>query len=146
MTKSEFEDYLKSMNLGKDDTPEKRLKLVDMLIDKKLILQEAEKEGLHKQREFLRTLEMFYEQLLFKAILDRKIKEIATKIKVTDDEVRQRYRQLKEKGVIEKELDEVYDEIKWQIFKEKQSKALDKWVKELREKADIEIKENEILK
>ena len=146
MSKSEFEDYLKRMGIGEDDTPEKRMELVDMLVEKKLILQEAEKKGLHKQEEFLKTLEMFYEQLLLKAILEKKVKEIATKIKVTDEEVRERYAELKQAGLIDKELDDVYEQIKWQIFKEKQSKALDEWVKGLRKRARIEVDKEGISK
>jgi len=145
MSKEEFEEYFKQMNAGKKDSPENRKKVLETLVNKKIILQEAEKEGLQKSKEFLKTLQDFYEQLLFKMILDKKSKELGSKINVSDEEVKARYQLLKDKGLVLQPLSEVYEKIKWQVFREKQTQALDSWLQDLRKKARIEVKEKEIL-
>ncbi len=143
MTREELEEYFKH-RIAQEDTSENRKKVLDALINKKLILQEAEKEGLHKSKQFLSALQEFYEQLLFKMIIDKKSKELGSRVNVTDEEVKTRYQELKEKGLVTQPLTEVYDKIKWQIFREKQTEALNNWLQELRKNARIEIKEKEI--
>ena len=144
MNKEELEEYFKN-RIAQEDTPESRKKVLDALISKKLILQEAEKEGLHKSKQFLSALQEFYEQLLFKMIIDKKSKELGSRVNVTDEEVKARYQELKEKGLVAQPLAEVYDKIKWQIFREKQTEALNNWLQELRKKAKIELNQKEIL-
>jgi len=143
MSREELEEYFKN-RIAQEDTPESRKKVLDALISKKLILQEAEKEGLHKSKQFLSALQEFYEQLLFKMIIDKKSKELGSRVNVTDEEVKVRYQELKDKGVVTQSLSEVYDKIKWQIFREKQTQVLNKWLQDLRKNARIEIKEKEI--
>jgi peptidyl-prolyl cis-trans isomerase C len=145
MTRNEIETYFQKMLPPGEDTPENRREILDALINKKLILQEAEKEGLQKSKEFLAALQDFYEQLLFKMILDKKSKELGSKVSVTDEEIRTRYQELKGQGLVNKPLNEVYDKIKWQIFREKQTQALNEWLQKLRAKAKIELNEKEIL-
>ena len=144
MTREELEEYFKH-RIAQEDTSENRKKVLDALINKKLILQEAEKEGLHKSKQFLSALQDFYEQLLFKMIIDKKSKELGSRVNVTDEEVKARYQELKEKGLVTQPLAEVYDKIKWQIFREKQTEALNNWLQELRKKAKIELNQKEIL-
>ena len=145
MTLEEFNEYFQKMNAGEEDTPDNRKKVLDDLINKKIILQEAEKEGLHKSKEFLTALQEFYEQLLFKTIIDKKAKELGSRVNVSDSEVRTRYQELKDNGLITQLLAEVYDKIKWQIFRGKQTEALNDWFLELRKKAKIELNQEEIL-
>ena len=145
MTKQEFDNYFNKMNVSGNDTPAERKKILDILISKKLILQEAEREGLDKSREFLNSLQDYYEQLLFKLIADKKSKELGSKVAVSDNEIKQYYEQLEKKNLITKPLKEVYNQLKWQIFRRKQKQVLDKWLAGLRRKADIEINEKSIL-
>lgn len=145
MTNEEFEDYFKETNISGEDSFEARETVLDALISKKLILQEAEREGLHRDKEFLKTLQMYYEQLLFKLIIDKKSKGIGSKVQVSDKEVRQLYNQMLEKGLINKPLEEVYNQVKWQIFREKQTQALSDWLEELKKKAKIEVDREAIL-
>lgn len=142
MTEKELADYFKKMLMNEEDTPEARRKVLDLLINKKLVLQEAEKEGLHMSEEFLNALQEFYEQLLFKMIIDKKSKELGAKVSVSDQEVKARYEELQKKGVVTQPLEEVFDKLKWQIFREKQTQALNNWLEELRKKAKIQLDED----
>ncbi len=145
MTADEFETYLKEMNYNQEDTPEARERVLEGLIDKKLILQEAEKQGLHKSKEFLLALEGYYEQLLFRLIVDEKSKELGSQVTVLDREIKRRYNEMTAKEVLNKPYEEAYNQIKWQIFREKQTQALEVWLKELKEKSRIEIDKETIL-
>jgi len=139
MTKDEFGEYFKEVNVSGEDTAQEREKVLDTLVNRKVILYEGEKEGVHQDKEFLKELEMYYEQLLFKRVIDKKSKEMASKVTVSSEEVMEMYNRMFESGLIEKSLNEVYDQIKQQILKEKQTKALSAWVEEARQKAKVKI-------
>lgn len=142
MTTQEFEDYFKKTNVSGQDSSEARKDALDMLISKKLILQEAEKIGLHQGKEFLEALEMYYEQLLFKLIIEKKSEELGPKVEVSEREIRRLYDRMLEKGLVEKPLDEIYDQVEWQAFREKQTKVMSDWIGELRIKAKVEINQS----
>lgn len=146
MTQEEFNKEFKEANIYKEDSPKARRKFLDTLINRKLILQQAEKEGLHKSEEFLDKLENYYEQLLFNMIIERKSKEIGSKVGVSDMEVKEKYREMKEKGYVNKPLEKVYNQVKWRVFREKQTESMKKWLDELEKNADIEIEEEELIK
>jgi len=145
MTEEEFEDYFNEVNIygaGK----EAKEKILENLISKKLILQEAEKRGLYKSEEFLKRLQGYYEQLLFNEIVDIKSQEVGSKVKISDREVKQRYSVMKEKGLIDEPLEECYSRVKWQVFREKQTEAFRNWIEKLEESAEIKIDREAILK
>ncbi len=109
------------------------------LINRRLILQEAERQGLDKQREFLREIERFWEKTLLKNIINRKSKEFTTRVAVNEDEIRSRYDEMVDKRLIRTSYKQAYDQIKWQLLQDKQRKAFDAWLEGLREKARIEV-------
>jgi hypothetical protein len=145
MSKEEFEDYFQRINLSGEDTPRRRKEVLEQLIDKKLILQEAERRGLHKSKEFLKNLEAYYEQLLFKMMVDEKARELSSEVVVSDKEVRDRIKKLSEEGALEEPIQKLYSKIKWQVFREKQAEAFERWLESLRQKARIEIEQEAIL-
>jgi SurA N-terminal domain len=79
ITRAEFESEFKDSAYGAVDTPESRQNFLNALIDRKLILQYAQKEGLDKETTFLKTIEKFWEQSLLKIVLDRKMLEMASR-------------------------------------------------------------------
>ncbi len=145
MTKDEFENYFAKMNVGRDDTPDARSGVLDALISKKLILQEAEKIGLQKSEEFLDALQHYYEQLLFKLIVDLKSKELSSLAQVTDADVKARYENMQAEGLTDKPLEDIYSQIKWQILREKQTQALNDWLKDVKDKSNIDINYEAVL-
>ncbi len=139
MTQEEFEEEFRES--GMPDTTQTRQRFLEGLINRKLVLQEAERLGLDKEREFLKTIERFWEQSLFKIMIEAKSKEIAGRVSVTDKEIEDYYNDLLKKGRATKPLSESYSEMKWQILRNKQTQALNDWIEELRKNAKIELNE-----
>jgi len=135
-TIDEFEDEFKNSGYSKDK--EGKENFLEDLIDRKLLLQEAERLGLDKEKEFLKEIEHFWERTLLKNIFDKKSKELAGKVHVYEDEIQAHYDEMIKNGLTKKSYEEIYDQIKWQILREKQTKAFDDWLKDLRKKAKIE--------
>lgn len=108
ITKDEFDREFRESGYGRSNTPASRKEFLNNLIDRKLILQDAQQQGLDKEAGFLRMIEKFWEQSLLKVALDKKIKEVTSRPGM--DEARQ-------------------------------SAAIDEWVADLHEKANIEIRE-----
>ena len=78
ITKDKFEAEFKDSIYGQVDTPEAREEFLNNLIERKLILQDAQRKGLDKQPEFLKRIEKFWEQSLLKVALDQKTGEPQT--------------------------------------------------------------------
>lgn len=114
ITRSEFESEFKTSPYGKTDTPESRKEFLNTLIDRKLILQYAQKEGLDKEKNFLKMIEKFWEQSLLKIALDKKTREIESKISVSG----------------------------WEAKRTAETKMLSDWMNELRKQAHITIKDD----
>lgn len=85
ITKDRFELEFKESVYGRQDTLQSRKEFLDNLIDRKLILQDAQAKGLDKEQGFLRMIERFWEQALLKIALDRKTAEIAGDRRVSGD-------------------------------------------------------------
>ncbi|MBL7131537.1 MAG: SurA N-terminal domain-containing protein [Candidatus Omnitrophica bacterium] len=145
ITVNEFEEAFKNSFYAKEDTPSSRKEFLDYFVTRKLILKEAEKQSLDKDQNFLKDVELFWEQSLLKRILDRKIKELSLNVKIDDREIRNYYRAHKADYFKDKELGDVYGEIKWLILKEKQREAIEEWTNSLRKDSKVKI-EYELLK
>jgi ribosomal protein S9 len=145
MTQQEFEDYFKEVNIY-GEGKEARQQVLDNLISKKLVLQEAENRELYKSKEFLKRLQDYYEQLLFNEIVDIKAQEVGSKVRVSDREVRARYSIMKKEGLIDEPLEDCYSRVKWQVFRQKQTERFSDWIEELEKNADIQIDKEKILK
>ncbi|MEI7751754.1 MAG: SurA N-terminal domain-containing protein [Candidatus Omnitrophota bacterium] len=114
ISRGEFENEFKASTYGEVDTPESRQNFLNTLIDRKLILQYAQREGLDKEPNFLKAIERFWEQSLLKVALDKKTKEIESKITASD----------------------------WQVKRAEEAKAMSDWMSELRKKARITLKDS----
>jgi hypothetical protein len=113
LTREEFENEFKASAYSEIDTPESRKNFLNTLIDRKLILQYAQTEGLDKEKNFLKSIEKFWEQSLLKIVLDKKTREIESKIVLAD----------------------------WQAKRTEEAKVMSDWLSELRKKARVTIKD-----
>ncbi len=138
ITKNEFEKDFAKFNLSKPDTQEARQEFLDNLINRKLILKEAEARGLDKEESFLEDVQDFWEQALLKRAVDKKAKELFLTIKVGDDEIKDFYDANKDK-FSGKTFEDVYPEIRLIIFKQKQKKAVEDWMDSLEKQANVKI-------
>jgi len=71
--------------------------VLDALIVKEILLQEAQKENLDKDRDFMKTIELYWEQTLLKNLLSKKSKEIEREIMVYEEELIDYYNKMKNK-------------------------------------------------
>lgn len=136
---NEFEQAFKNSFYAKEDTPSARREFLDNLITRKLILKEAQGQGLDKDPDFLKDVELFWEQSLLKTILERKIKQLSLNVKIDDKEIKNYYRSHKANYFKDKELEDVYGEIKWLILKEKQGMAITNWTDSLKRESKVKI-------
>ena len=113
ITRSEFEDEFKASPYGKTDTPESRKEFLNTLIDRKLVLQYAQQRDYDKEKGFLKLIEKFWEQSLLKVALDKKTREVESKISSSGYEAK----------------------------RTEETKMISDWMNELRKNAHITIKE-----
>lgn len=145
ITKDKFEEEFRESRYGSSDTLEAKKEFLANLIDRKLILQDAQAKGLDKKQSFLRMIEKFWEQSLLKLALDNKVEEISGSISVSEKEIKDLYDKLSEEGKISKTYEEMRNQLKREIAKSKGSQAINRWVEQLHKNAQIKINE-ELLK
>lgn len=142
ITKEEFDADFKDSVYGRVDTPESRVEFLNSLINRKIILQEAETKNLDKQKSFLKLIEKFWEQSLLRVALEQKTQEIAGKVSVSDKEIKEAYDNMVKEGKTTKGYEQAYPEIKWLLIRAKESKLMTDWLQGLRKNAHIQINPN----
>lgn len=76
-------------------TPNTMNEMLDMIIDRKLVIQEAMEKNLSEQQRFVDTIQTFWEQTLVRDFIDYKNEEVEHLIYVTNSEIRDYYEKLK---------------------------------------------------
>jgi len=138
ISKQEFEEALNASTFMPVDN-QFRKEFLDKFIARKLILYEAERTGLHKDPEFLKEVQRFWEQALLNLALSRKVREFALDTRVSDQEIRSYYNKNKKVEFPDKDLPQVYDQIKWSLLNEKQRQAIEQWADLLKQRVSITI-------
>jgi len=138
ISKQEFEEALNAATFMPVDN-QFRKEFLDKFIARKLILNEAERTGLNKDPEFLKEVQQFWEQALLNLALSRKIREFALDTRVSDQEIHNYYNKNKQIEFQDKEITQVYDQIKWTLLNEKQREAIEQWAELLKQKAALTI-------
>lgn len=142
ITKDRFEQEFQGSAYAKADTLESRKEFLNSLINRKLILQDAQQKGLDKTKEFLRMIENFWEQSLLKVALDDKVKEISGSVSVSEKEIKDLYDKMAKDGKADKTYVQAHDQLKWEIARIKESEAMNNWVLRLHKDAQISVNEN----
>ncbi len=123
-----------------DDTPDARSIFLENVITRKLLLQEAQEQGLDKEEAFLKSVQDFWEQSLLRLAIDRKLKEISDSLRVNENEINAVYMKWRQKNPeATKPLDDLRDAIKLNLLKKKEQSAINRWAEELRSNSVIEI-------
>ena len=143
ITAQEFEaGFAQSPFASRTDKDQAKEDYLNNLINQKLILQDAQGKNLDKNKEFLQSIERFWEQSLLTVALNTKSKEIAGSAHVTEEETHRIYeRRIKEGGYV-RSYEQLYPQIKSQAQKQKESQLLNDWVESLRKTAQIKINKN----
>ena len=115
------------------ETEKGRLDYINRLLEKEILLQEAQKKGLDREKEFMRSIENYWEQALLRLLLQKKSNEISGLIHVYDDEIDEYYRETGE--------DLSRSDISRIIRQKKETEAMNVWVQELKKRSRVNINE-----
>ena len=139
LTTEEFNKLFSDANIS-GDTKKSRKEFLNNLVIRKLILQEAEHEGLNKKKEFLKSIEEFWEESLLRNVIDKKTLEIYSTITVTEEEIQDAFNKWVDQNLENtKTVDEMRDFIHEQLLRVKQSLAFNAWIQDLKSEAEITI-------
>ena len=124
--------YVKNAVNGKE-------KFLDTFVDKKIILLEAERLGLDKDPALLEDLQIFWEQALLKSVLNYENKELASTVKVSDEEMENYFNEKIKPKFPNRIFAETKESLRSMIQKEKQQELILGWIKNLKEKTPVDI-------
>lgn len=139
---SQFEEQLVadlSMAQEYKTTPAGQRELLERMIREQLLIQEAVKRELHNQEKFAKAIERYWKSTLIRDLMELESREILGTVYVTDEEIKDRYNEMKKQGPTIAQLCEIQDQIAVDLKEEKKSEKLQQWVDELRRRADVEI-------
>jgi len=124
------------------DPLEAKKELLEEIIIKKILIQEAEKQNFDKNKAFMKEIEQYWEQALLKLLIGKKAEELSLQITVPQGEVVKEYeRMLKEEGGKPEPFEKASPRIRRDIRHKKIEKALEEWVTDLRKKTKVTINE-----
>jgi len=109
---------------------------VNKMIDDRIIVHDARSAGMDKLPEVISALDAF---ILRESVMKLREEEVLSKIKVTEEEVRESYKILSKGESPENEFDKVKGALKNRLSKQKEKEKGDECLGKLREKARIFI-------
>ncbi|MFA4992165.1 MAG: hypothetical protein WC569_06265 [Candidatus Omnitrophota bacterium] len=121
------------------NTEKGRKRYLGNLFEKEVLLQEAQRQGLDRESDFMKSIESYWEQALLKLLLQKKSKEISSSVRVYDSEIESYYANSGEKAPLSK----VSADIREALKQKKETEAMDMWINELKNKSSIKV--NEVL-
>jgi hypothetical protein len=142
VTLEEFESgFAASPYASRSDRAKARKEYLDNLVNQKVILLDAQKKNIDKQKDFLVSIERFWEQSLLTAAVGSKTREIMGAARVSEEDIQKLYDQMVKDKVTEKPYQDMYPQIKWQAERQLEAQMLADWVDGLRRSARISIDE-----
>ena len=139
LTTEEFDMLFAESGID-ENTPKAREAFLENLVTRKLLLQEAQRQGLDKKEDFLHSVEHFWEQSLLKIVIDTKVKQISRGLTVSDREIRDYYNVWVQKNPNNpKTISELREPIKKQLLQKKQTQKLDSWIEGLKNNANVKV-------
>ena len=142
LTKDEFQKKLiKELEYSNTykTTSEAKNKFLQTIIKKELLIQEAKKMGVDKQKEFMSAIERYWEATLIKHLMEAKSREILQTTSVSENEIKQKYQEIKSKSTDFPAFNEIEKDIAKELLALKKTQALNRWTKSLYDKANITI-------
>ncbi len=113
--------------------------MIEGIIRKELLIQEARKMGLDRDAAFMAAIERYWEATLIKQLMEKKNREVHKTTLVSEEEIQAAYERYRESQPDLPPLETIEKEIADGILEEKKAKILEDWVRSLRRKADITI-------
>lgn len=141
ITLEEFNDQLKFSVYADPElemTDEVTREFIEYLVQKELMIQEAAKLKLDRKKEFVMTIQKYWESTLIRQLLDLKSEELKKQVAVTDDEAARYYEETPQ--FQQKPFDQAKEEIIRILARDRLEKLLDQWTRSLEQDADIVIR------
>lgn len=113
--------------------------MLNRIIRKELLIQEAKKRGLDKNEKFISAIEKYWEATLIKLLMEKKNAEIQKITLVSEEEIKKKYDEYRLKNSVLPPLEEIETELAAEILETKKTESLDNWIDTLHEKARITI-------
>ena len=117
------------------ETDSGRKRYIDGLLEKEILLQEAQKQNIDKEKYFMKTIENYWEQALLRLLLEREAKKISGSIHVYDNEIEEYYKASGE----QLPLSDVEKDITALIKQRKETAIMNAWIQELKKQSDIKV-------
>ncbi|MFA6281071.1 MAG: hypothetical protein WCY05_01050 [Candidatus Omnitrophota bacterium] len=113
-------------------------KILQDIIAKELLLEEAQKMNLDKDKKFMKEIENYWKQALTKRIIERKGNEFLAAAKVSDEEIKTEYKRMEqEAGAKLEPYEQVSGQLRDRLRVEKAQGILDSWINDLEKNANI---------
>ena len=122
-------------------TKEAKKQLLDQVIMKELMIQEAKRVELDRKEKFIRAIERYWESTLIRDLMEVRGQEIEKRTVISEDEIEAHYKEMKASKKQIPPLEKIREQIRKEIAEEKKSRMLKEWISGLRKKARIEINE-----
>lgn len=100
LTVSDFKSEARLLKGNKSlsaDPARRKQELLQEMIDKKVLIQEAQKLNFDKQKSFMKEIERYWEQALLKLLLKKKADEFYRSVEISPAEIRAQYDKMKER-------------------------------------------------
>jgi len=123
-------------------TEKAKKEFLEELINKELLIQEAEKLKLDRKEKFSRTIERYWESTLIRDLMEIKGKEISQRTLVSREEVEAYYNDMKKSVKKLPPLIEVQEKFSKKLKEKKKTRMLMEWIGDLRKNANIKINQD----
>lgn len=148
LTTDDFGDEMRLTAINKDlpaDPKKAKLALLDGVIAKKVLLQEAQRENFDKDRAFMKEIERYWEQALIKLMIRKKMDEIARSVTVDGGEIRDAYEKMsREAAGAVGSFESMASGIQEDLRRRKTQERFDEWFSKVRSEANVKIYEENL--
>lgn len=139
ITQHEFEDAYKTSVYSQQSSLTARNDFLKVLINRKLILLDAEKRGLDQRQDFLAMIQNFWEQSLLTMALNEKSKELSSVDgDVSPVEIQEAYDMMVKEGRTVKPLNDSYPQIQEMVKKKHETERFNQWINGLQKNTNVE--------
>lgn len=120
-------------------TQNTKKKFLDQLIVKEILIQEAKNRKLDRRENFIRSIERYWESTLIRDLMVMEGEKIEKRTVVSQEEIEMRYKKMKELDENLPSLESIRENISEKIMEDKKNEMIEEWIKQLKQKAKIEI-------
>jgi len=118
-------------------TREAKEGFLEDIIKKELLIQEAKKYKLDQEKNFIRTIERYWESTLIRNLMESKGREIEKLITVSQEEIKDYYLKMKQTRDDLPPLEDMQETLTRIIKEDKKTQQLEVWINDLRKKAEV---------